>query len=165
MIQTFLSIINKILDLVKIFQEKFFQKNKIDKEIFIDSDNILNEEAFSHLFDSAYNLRYSFEQNDLIDNYKNYFFYNNDKIKSKIYNNKHVRKSFDKFMQLFLELFGGVEWFVSDRHESHFELDSELKKADYEAYSIQVQKIKNLSFNANNAYKEYRKKIKKIFGI
>ncbi len=138
---------------------------EIDKKIFIDSNNIINEDKFKNLFDYAYNLRITYSQFKLIDKYKNYFITPYEtRIESKIYNNEKIKTSFDKFFDLFLKTFDGVEWSVSDRNDD-FVVAQDLKRNNPEEYLNIMNKIKDLSHAGYTAYKEYRMIIKDILEI
>lgn len=138
---------------------------EIDKKIFIGSNNIINENEFKSLFNYAYNLRIAYSQFELIDKYKNYFITPYEtRNESKIYKDKKIKASFDKFFDLFLKTFDGLEWSVSDRNDD-FVVAQDLKRNNSDEYLKIMNKIKDLSKAGLDAYKEYRIIIKKILEI
>lgn len=164
-----LGFLKLIWDFLKFLLEKIFKiinKNKMkDRKIFLASDKIINESMFESLFMHAYNLRLTQNDYDLLMNYKYYFNTpSDDKQILKIYKNKKIKASFDKFFDLFLKTFDGTEWSVSDRNDD-FVLDQDLKRNNPDEYLKVMNKIKDLSNTGLDAYKEYRMTIKEILEI
>lgn len=136
-----------------------------DDEIFLQSNSIISNEEFEHLFNSTYNLRYIQKQFSLIEEYKYYFITPYEtKEPTKIYINKTIRDNFNKFFETFLELFGGCEWGIG-RNDNFFEIDYNKKQNAPNEFQKDMDKIKNLSFECSSNYKKYRKIIKQELGI
>ena len=121
-----------------------------------------------YLLNCAYNLRFNQIQNEKQQNYIYYFLRSENidsKIISKTFNDKKLQKLHEQFLIYFIDTFKHVDWCISEKDNNFIELNPNLKRFDNEKYLKEMNRIQDLSYNATNAYKKYRKKIKQKFGF
>lgn len=165
-------VLDKFLDFINVpirnWQSLSSKKYSNDKKIFSESNEILNEEQMLYLLDSAYGLRFSQKQNKKQQDYTYYFLRSeniDNKIISKVFNDKNLQELHEQFLIYFIDTFKHVDWCVSEKDNNFIELNPNLKSFDNEKYLKEMNYIQDLSYKATNAYKKYRKKIKQKFGF